>query len=59
MGLGVATRFVLDEDQLIMMPWRPPRFGCWSGRKSPRLGTLLADYRKDFARIMMRRLGGE
>jgi hypothetical protein len=59
MGLAVATRFVLDEDPLITFPWRPPCFGCWSGRKSPRLGTLLLEYQKEFAWITMRRMSGE
>lgn len=59
MGLAVATRFVLDEDQCIVMPWKPPHFGCWTGRRSPRIGSLLLDYQKHYAWIMMLRQSGE
>lgn len=57
MGLPMATRFVLDEGALITLPWSPERFSCWSGYSSPRIGALSVEYQKEFAFIMMRRLG--
>lgn len=54
MGLAVATRFVLDERAFVTLPWTEEFFGCWSGYNSPRIGTLLEDYRRDFAYQMIK-----
>lgn len=56
MGLAASTRFVLDPGNLVILPWNQENFGCWSDRSSPRRGTLLLTYQKDFAYAMMRRL---
>lgn len=55
MGLAVATRFNLDDDHRIIRPWKPPHFDCWSNQRTPKIGSLLVDYQKEYAWIMMRR----
>ncbi len=57
MGLAVATRFVLDAKLREILPWQHANFGCWTGRKSPRIGTLPLAYQKDYAFAMMKQLG--
>lgn len=57
MGLPVATRFVIDEDMMMILPWSPPHFDCWAGKLNPKLGQLLLEYQKEYAFIMMKRMG--
>lgn len=52
MGLPVATNFVMEKAKRATLPWTEERFGCWSGRSSPRIGVLLPDYQKLFAFII-------
>lgn len=53
MGLAKATRFDLDE--VVTLPWTRTHFGCWSGYQSPLIGTLLTEYAKDLAWLMLKR----
>lgn len=52
-GLGMATRFDLDSP--VLLPWTSQFFGCWRGKRSPVIGSLTADYVKDYAFKMLRR----
>lgn len=54
MGLPQATRFVLSLKARVVLPWSDAHFGCWTGCRTPRIGTLLTDYQKDYAFAMMR-----
>jgi hypothetical protein len=56
MGLAVATRFILDPQQQVILPWSTEHFGCWSGHANPKVGALTIDYQKDYAFAMMRRM---
>ena len=49
MGLAQATRFVVDPKQRVILPWKTDHFGCWTGKRTPRIGTLLTTYQKDVA----------
>jgi hypothetical protein len=53
MGLPRATRFDLDE--LATLPWCPPYFDCWPTYKTPVIGTLIEDYARDLAWLMLKR----
>jgi len=53
MGLASPTRF--DLGRLAVLPWSLQFFDCWTGYESPRLGTLLEAYIKEYAYCMMRR----
>jgi hypothetical protein len=53
MGLAMATRFDLSIECRAILPWNPEHFGCWSGKKSPKIGTLLDVYKKEYAYIMI------
>lgn len=55
--LPVATRFVLDPDQIEIMPWTERFFGCWSGYEHPKISALSEKYAKEYAYIMMQRRG--
>jgi hypothetical protein len=55
MGLPVATRFVLD--QRVVLRWSGEVFGCWDGKKTPKIGALTEDYQKEYAYCMMKILG--
>jgi hypothetical protein len=52
-GLAMPTRFDLDSP--VLLPWIPQFFGCWRGRPSPIIGSLTADYVRDYAFKMLRR----
>lgn len=54
-GLPLATRFDLDERNLVILPWTEEFFGCWTGYKHPKIGALLEVYIKDYAYCMMLR----
>ena len=43
-GLPTATRFNLDPDNLVILPWGPEFFGCWKGYRHPKIGTLTQTY---------------
>ena len=58
-GLPMATRFDLDADNLAILPWAESHFGCWSGRRHPRIGSLTEKYVKDYAYIMALRHANE
>jgi hypothetical protein len=49
-----ATRFDLDNIAR-ELPWTPDFFGCWSGYRTPVIGTLTQDYIKAYAYLMMSR----
>ena len=53
LGLYRATRF--DLDLLVTVPWNAEFLGCWSGYRSPVIGTLTEDYVREYAYLMMRR----
>ena len=53
MGLAMATIFAMDVAKRVTLPWSDQFFGCWSGNKSPRIGTLTTEYQKEFAFILM------
>lgn len=53
-GLLQATRFVLSPKQRIILPWSTEHFCCWTGYRTPRLGSLTTEYQKDYAFAMMR-----
>lgn len=55
MGLPYATRFNLDEDCVVLLPWDTEFFGCWRGYFHPKIGTLLEKYQKDYAFLMAMR----
>jgi hypothetical protein len=54
-GLPRATRFNLDKDQVITLPWSPEFFGCWDGMDSPYMGSLTEQYLKDLAWLLFTR----
>ena len=39
-GLPMATRFDLDEQNMARLPWDEEFFGCWAGFSQPKIGTL-------------------
>jgi hypothetical protein len=51
-GLPMATRFDLDAKNIITLPWTTEFFGCWSGYRHPRIGSLTEDYVKSYAYVM-------
>lgn len=57
-GLAVATRFDMDPNNRATLPWTDEYFGCWSGRSSPKIGTLPTEYQKDVAFILMKQIAG-
>lgn len=54
-GLPRATRFVLDPEAVIVLPWSTEYFGCWDGYPDPIIGRLTEDYIKEYAYCMMMR----
>ena len=54
-GLPMATRFNLDSENIVILPWTDEFFGCWSGYSQPQIGRLLETYIKDYAYAMMTR----
>jgi hypothetical protein len=58
MGLAKATRFNLNKGDVVVLPWTPEFFGCWSDMDSPYIGTLTEDYLKDLAWLLFRRASG-
>ena len=54
MGLGMATVFVMDTARRAILPWNDTYFGCWTGKKSPKIGALTTEYQKEFAFIIMK-----
>jgi hypothetical protein len=57
MGLSVATRFDLDPEKRAILLWNDEYFGCWTGKSSPKLCSLPLEYQKEFAFLIMRRMG--
>ena len=56
-GLAMATRFNLDTDNIVVLPWTEEFFGCWTGRHHPRIGHLSENYIRDLAfSLMMRKM---
>ena len=53
LGLGMATRF--DLDLIAFLPWGVEFFDCWTGYRSPIIGSLTEDYIREYAFLMMRR----
>lgn len=53
MGLSMATRFDLDEKNIVTLPWNSEFFGCWSNHSHPRIGSLTEKYVREFAFSMM------
>ena len=53
MGLGMATIFAMDVEKRATLPWTSEFFGCWTGKKSPRIGALTIEHQKEFAFIIM------
>lgn len=53
-GLPAATRFCLDQELIIDLPWTQENFGCWKGKSHPRIGALTLDYHKELAWLMSR-----
>lgn len=53
MGLARPTRF--DLDCIATLPWNEEFFGCWTGYRSPVIGTLTEHYIREYAYIMMKR----
>lgn len=51
-GLPMATRFDLDERNLVTLPWTSEFFGCWTGFPSPVIGALTEEYVRQYAYIM-------
>ena len=54
-GLPRATRFNLDKDCLVLLPWNSEFFGCWQGYPTPIIGRLDEDLIKDYGYCMMKR----
>ncbi|HEY8357212.1 MAG TPA: hypothetical protein VIL30_07085 [Ramlibacter sp.] len=54
-GLHRATRFNLDPESAVILPWTPEFFGCWGGMDSPYMGSLTEDYLKELAWLFFRR----
>jgi hypothetical protein len=54
-GLPLATRFNLDANNLVDLPWSQDFFGCWKGYSHPKIGALTEKYIKDYAYSMMLR----
>ena len=57
-GLAVATRFDMDPSNRATLPWTTEFFGCWTGKRSPRIGALPTDYQKEVAFILMKQIAG-
>jgi len=55
MGLAMATRFVLDPEDIIDLPWTTEFFECWEGLSHPKIGTLMETYMRDYAYCMAMR----
>lgn len=53
-GLPVATRFDLDRDNRVVLPWNDEFFGCWRGRDHPRLSSLTENYVRELAWLLAR-----
>lgn len=56
-GLPVATRFDLDANKRVILEWAEKNFKPWPNHRSPKIGSLTEDYQKDYAWLMMRRMG--
>ena len=56
-GLYVATRFDLDNSKRVVLEWSEQNFKPWTGYRTPRTGRLTEDYQKEYAWLMMRRMG--
>ncbi|MDP9840777.1 hypothetical protein J2T09_005565 [Neorhizobium huautlense] len=52
MGLPYATRFALDDDNIVMLPWNEEFFGCWRGYRTPQISYLMETYQRQYAYIM-------
>jgi hypothetical protein len=52
MGLSMATRFDLDDTNIVLLPWTEEFFGCWSGNTHPKIGSLPESYVRDYAFVM-------
>jgi hypothetical protein len=57
MGLYVATRFDLDGNKRIVVEWSARNFKPWSGYRTPKIGRLTESYQKEYAWLMMTRMG--
>lgn len=53
----MATRFDLDAVNRVVLEWRLDNFKPWKGYSSPRLGTLMLEYQKEYAWLMVKRSG--
>lgn len=51
-GLPLATRFDLDNRNVVDLPWTDESFGCWAGHRHPKLGSLTEEYVKEYLYIM-------
>lgn len=51
-GLPTATRFSLNEADIVALPWAEEFFGCWHGHSHPIIGSLTETYIRDYAYCM-------
>lgn len=56
-GIPIATRFDLDGSKRVVLRWDLENFQPWSGFQTPRIGRLTEDYQKEYAWLMMKRMG--
>ncbi|MHB1104671.1 MAG: hypothetical protein ACYC0C_18245 [Devosia sp.] len=54
-GLHRATRFDLDRNNVVILPWSEEYLDCWPGFQSPYIGTLTEEYLKELAWLIMKR----
>ena len=53
-NLPMATRFDLDRENRVILPWTAEFFGCWRGYDHPRLSSLTVDYVRELAWLLAR-----
>lgn len=56
-GLPVATRFALDGNKRVVLEWCELNFKPWSQYRTPKIGRLTDHYQRDYAWLMMKRMG--
>jgi len=54
-GLHRATRFDLDKENVLILPWTNEFFDCWDGMDTPYMGSLTEDYLKALAWVLFKR----
>lgn len=54
-GLHRATRFDMDKENVVILPWSREFFDCWDGMDTPYIGSLTEEYLKILAWVLFKR----